>query len=434
MKKLMHILFWSVISAAFIGPGTVTTAASSGTQFGFALLWTLLFSTLACLILQEGSARITVMSGRNLAQAISTPDAYNNKFTRLLILSMVFGAIVIGCAAYEAGNILGSVAGIALCTDIPSYILTLLIGIIAGLLLYFAKTKTVARLMGVIVAVMGITFLITAVLIKPPLDQLIKGTVLPSYPEGSGLLILGLIGTTVVPYNLFLGSGIAQGQNLQELRFGLTVAILIGGMISMGVLVVGTAVQGSFTFNALSLALSEKVGIWAKYFFAVGLFAAGFSSAITAPLAAAITAKGLFNKINNSKWHETSWFYRSVWLIVLLSGMFFGVIGVQPIPVIILAQALNGVVLPFVAVFLFYIVNNQLLMGRDGVNTLVPNILMMIVIGVTMTLGVLSLSKVITRILDVPMISYRYVLICSALITIAILIPVLRSVLKKKKG
>jgi manganese transport protein len=434
MKKLMHILFWSVISAAFIGPGTVTTAASSGTQFGFALLWTLLFSTLACVVLQEGSARITVMSGQNLAQAISAPYTYNNKAIRLLVLFVVFGAIVIGCAAYEAGNILGSIAGIALCTDIPSEILTLLIGIIAGLLLYFAKTKTVARLMGVIVAVMGITFLITAVLIKPPLILLIKNTFIPTFPEESGLLILGLIGTTVVPYNLFLGSGIAQGQNLQELRFGLTVAILIGGLISMGVLVVGTAVQGMFTFKALSLALSEKVGLWAKYCFAVGLFAAGFSSAITAPLAAAITAKGLFNATSSTKWHETSWFYRSVWLAVLLSGIFFGVIGVRPIPVIILAQALNGVVLPFVAVFLFYAVNNHLLMGRDGVNTMIPNIMMMIVIGVTMLLGVLSLSRVITKILGVPMISDRYVVLCSALITFTILIPILRSVLKKKKS
>ena len=69
MQRLLNILLWSVIAAAFIGPGTVTTAASSGARFGFALLWALLFSTVACLVLQEASARVAVVSGRTLALA-----------------------------------------------------------------------------------------------------------------------------------------------------------------------------------------------------------------------------------------------------------------------------------------------------------------------------------------------------------------------------
>ena len=70
MKRLLDVLFWSVISAAFIGPGTVTTAASAGAGYGFALLWALGFSTVACLVLQEASARLTLASGSDLGQAL----------------------------------------------------------------------------------------------------------------------------------------------------------------------------------------------------------------------------------------------------------------------------------------------------------------------------------------------------------------------------
>ena len=70
MRRLVSILLWSAISAAFIGPGTVTTAAAAGAGYGMSLLWALLFSTIACLSLQEASARLTIASGKPLAQAI----------------------------------------------------------------------------------------------------------------------------------------------------------------------------------------------------------------------------------------------------------------------------------------------------------------------------------------------------------------------------
>ncbi len=70
-NKLLNILFWSVISAAFIGPGTITTASKAGALFGFDLLWALVFSTFACLVLQEAVARLAIHSGTNLGEAIS---------------------------------------------------------------------------------------------------------------------------------------------------------------------------------------------------------------------------------------------------------------------------------------------------------------------------------------------------------------------------
>jgi Mn2+/Fe2+ NRAMP family transporter len=430
MRRFLQILLWSIIAAAFIGPGTVTTAASAGTRFGFSLLWALLFSTVACLVLQEASARVTVVSGRTLAQAIR--ERFQKGAVGLLVLLMVLGAILLGCAAYEAGNILGSVAGVRLQTTIPPELLTLAIGITSGLLLFFGTTKIIARFLGLIVALMGVMFLITAVLMKPNFGALIKGILMPALPEGSNLLVLGLIGTTVVPYNLFLGSGIAAGQKLSELRFGLSVSIIIGGVISMGILVVGTAISSSFSFTALSSALSQQIGEWAGTFFAVGLFAAGFSSAVTAPLAAAITAQGLFGATDSQHWRERSWRYRGVWMGVLAAGVFFGVIGVRPIPAIIIAQALNGILLPFVAVFLFIIINDLVLMGDRGVNSWFPNLLMGLVVAVTIVLGVSKTTSAVTAALRLPALSERALLLTATAVTLLLAIPIVRSVRKRR--
>ncbi len=391
MNRLLNILFWSIISAAFIGPGTITTAASAGARYQFALLWALLFSTVACLILQEASARITIVSEKNLGQAIRYQ--FHRRVERLLVISLVSGAIILGCAAYEAGNILGGVAGALLAIPLSRSQMTLLVGLLAGLLLWFGKTRRVAQFLGGLVGLMGIAFLSTALSLKPSMSELLRGTLRPAFPTGSGLLVLGLIGTTVVPYNLFLGSGIARGSKLPEMRFGLSIAILLGGIISMGVLVVGSAVQGQFSFEALSATLAGALGDWARFFFALGLFAAGFSSAITAPLAAAITARSLFECPDGLSWDEKGRAFRGVWLGVLAVGVLFGLADIKPIPAIILAQALNGVLLPFVAVFLLIAVSDRSLMGDDAINGAVANSLMSIVVAITVVLGLSGILR-----------------------------------------
>ncbi len=432
MNRLLQILFWSVISAAFIGPGTVTTAASSGAQFSYSLLWAILFSTFACLILQEAGARLTVVSGQNLGQAIQAQ--FRGKISGLLVLLLVLGAIVLGSAAYEAGNILGGVAGAMLGSGMSRTVLTLLIGAAAGGFLFFGSTQTVAKLLGMVVAFMGLAFLFTVFLLKPPIGQMIKGALIPSFPAGSGLLIMALIGTTVVPYNLFLGSGIAAGQKISELRFGLSVAIILGGLISMGVLIVGASIAGNFTYNALSDSLSVKLGTWAKLFFAFGLFAAGFSSAITAPLAAAITAKSLFGAQNEDRWDEKSWRYRTTWFTILLIGVGFGLADVRPIPAIILAQALNGILLPFVAVFLLLAVNDRKLMGSSGLNSSRLNFFTGIVVITTIFLGVMNITKAGSKIFDISITGQQIPLIVSVIVTLLLAIPVASLIIKNRKS
>ena len=430
MRKILSILFWSIITAAFIGPGTVTTAASSGARFGYDLLWALLFSTIACLVLQEASARVTVVSGLSLGEAIR--QQFQGGLKGFSVLVMVLGAIIFGCAAYQTGNILGGVTGAVLGTGLSAKLLTLLVGGIAAVLLWLGSPRTVAYVLSIVVAFMGLVFLVTAFLLKPPLAGLLSGTLIPSLPRGSGLLVLGLIGTTVVPYNLFLGSGLAKGQTLPELRFGLSIAILLGGLISMGILVVGAAIETTFSFEALAATLSGRLGPWGGPFFAFGLFAAGMSSAVTAPLAAAMTARSLFEKADENHWHVRSWRYRSIWIGVLLVGVGFGLADVQPIPAIILAQALNGVVLPFVAVFLILVVNDRNLMGERGLNSFFLNTIMSAVVVVTLILGIMNIAKAVASTLGFSTPAESFILISSLIVSLLIAIPLARAIQKRR--
>jgi len=401
-SRFMSILFWSVISAAFIGPGTVTTATNAGASFGFDLLWTFVFSTIACVVLQEASARITVYSGKNLGQAIARH--FEGHSARTLVLILIVGAIIVGCAAYETGNILGSVIGLSFIIDLPEWILVLGVVILSFICLNLPSLQSIAKFMGFTVIVMGFAFLGTAIYLEPDYTLILKGSFIPTIPDGNGagLLILGLIGTTVVPYDLFLGSGIvSKSQTIGEMRFGLSVAIILGGIISMSILSVGTIITGEFSFEALTQALVLHTGKWAVIIFGIGMFAAGFSSAITAPLASAITAQSLFEGKHPEKWDKNSRNFRAVWLFVLLVGLGFGLADIKPIPAIILAQALNGLILPFISIFIIFVVNDPTLMGREGINGWVSNILMGIIVWVTLILGLTNVIQAIESVWDI---------------------------------
>lgn len=376
------VLFWSIISAAFIGPGTVTTCSMAGARFGLDLLWALTFSTVGTIVLQEAAARLTIASGRNLGEVVSQVVGGGGRSLSMLL----FAAVALGCAAYQAGNILGAVAGLSLLTGLSTAGLTVGVGVLCMGLLWVGSTRLIANFLGVVVFGMGLAFAYVAYQTGPSAADTGAALVVPALPAGSLVLVIGLIGTTIVPYNLFLGSGIGQHQSIAEMRWGIAVAVVIGGLISMAILVAGTGLTGEFTFQNVAASLSARLGAWAGWLFAFGLFAAGFTSALTAPLAAAVTGKSLLN------WPESSATYRAVWLTVMGVGLLFGLLNVKPVPVIILAQAVNGVLLPFVTIFLLLAVNTPGVLSETYRNSLWQNGLMVLVVMVTAFLGLRNLA------------------------------------------
>ena len=186
-----------IVAAAFIGPGTVTTATLAGASFGTALLWALLFSTVATMALQEMAARLGLVTGRGLGEAI------RDRFTggsRVLAIAMVIAAIGLGNAAYQTGNLLGGALGIegAIGGDVRIWVAA--IGAVAAMLLWRGSYKAVERVMVVMVGLMSVVFLATAAVVIPQTEGLLSGLFVPSLPSGSLLVAVGLI-----------GKGIAEG-------------------------------------------------------------------------------------------------------------------------------------------------------------------------------------------------------------------------------
>lgn len=430
-QRLLNILFWSVISAAFIGPGTVTTAASSGAGFGYTLIWALIFSASACFVLQEASARITAVSGLNLGEAMQKEYQHTRLGKTIIWLTLL--AILSGCIAFETGNILGAVAGITLIHDsisVPAVVLS--IGAISAFLLWKGTIRQIAATLGVIVAVMGFCFAVTALLIPHDLFSMAKTGLVPSIPPGAELLVLGLIGTTVVPYNIFLGSGLKHAQSPSEMKLSMGIAIGLGGLISIAILLTGTAITGEFTFEALASALTDQLGGWALWLLGVGLFGAGLSSTLTAALAASITVKSLLVQPHNKHfWAETGIRFRFVWMFVLAIGLTFGMLQVQPVPAIILAQALNGIILPIVAVILFLLLNNDNILPKPHQNGRLYNILTAVVVYLTMLIGLTNVTRALSRMLDMDLLNQRGVLLLSIVLFLLVMIPIGKKLFQK---
>ena len=392
MKRIATILLWSAIAAAFIGPGTVTAAASAGAGTGPALLWAILFSGIATFTLQEFAGRLAVTTGEDLATVLRR--RYPAGFPRLMTLLVVGGAILLGCAAYEAGNILGGAAGAMLAVEESKEAVTLILALAAGALLLAGSPQGVARLMAGFVALMGAGFLAVAISLAPDAGPLLAGLVpTPGFADDPAALlgVLALVGTTVVPYNLFLGAALARGQDIADMRFGLAVSVGLGVLITAAILVVGTALAGEFSFEALGDTLADRLGGWARAGFGIGLLAAGVSSAVTAPLAAAITARGLFGR-DAEAWQPNGWRFRGVWLAVLAIGLGFGLADVRPGPAILAAQAFNGALLPLVALFLLAAMNDEALLG-ERVNGLAANGFGLLVVGVATMLGLTAVAR-----------------------------------------
>jgi len=392
----------TLVAAAFIGPGTVTLCTLAGVNFGFHLLWAMVLSIIATIVLQEMASRLGIISQKGLSEVIRSE--IKHPIINKLILLLILSAIVVGNASYEAGNISGGILGLETITGefrivLGNYslnILSFVVGIIAFTLLYIGSYKFLERVLVMLVLIMSLSFLITAFLTKPDIFNILEGALIPSFPEGSLLTILGLVGTTVVPYNLFLHASLVKEKwnnpkDLKDVRKDTIVSIALGGLVSMAIIISASSIGLGEISSAADLAksLAPLYGDFASYFLGIGLFAAGITSAITAPLAAAYVARGCFGWKSDLKSKQ----FRAVWFLILLLGVVFSSLGLKPIEIIKFAQVANGVLLPVVAGILLWMVNKKVVLG-NYVNSKFQNILGFIILIITIFLGLRGLDKV----------------------------------------
>lgn len=390
-----------VIAAAFIGPGTVTVCTLAGVNFGYSLLWALVLSIVATLALQEISGRIGISTGQDLSQLLR--NSKSNTFFRLVSIVIVLMAIVLGNAAYESGNITGANLGLEIFWKAPTVqigVLTIqtgnfLIGAISIALLYLGNYKSLEKLFIALVILMSLAFTITAFLTDPDWSLVFKGFI-PHWNNQEFLTIVSLIGTTVVPYNLFLYASLAKERWKKEdgvswMRKDIGISVILGGLVSMAILMVGASSISSKVSNALDVSkgLEPVFGATAKYLMGIGFLAAGLTSSLTAPLAAALVVCGIFGWSQDLK----SLPMRISMSLVLLLGLIFASFGIKPVQLITLSQLANGILLPLISGWIIWVGSQKSIMGNRR-SSLRSNIIYFAIWMITLILGIKSIGTV----------------------------------------
>ena len=392
----------TLITAAFIGPGTVTICTIAGVSFGYQLLWTLLLAITATVFLQEMVMRIGIVSQSSLSEIIR--KKISPKAIRVILIFLIISAIVIGNSAYQSGNISGAVLGLE--TVFEDFYLTIhslkinlypiVIGMIAMTLFYIGNYLTLERILICIVLLLSLCFLVSIVILMPPIKEILKGLFVPQIPQGSLLTVIGLIGTTVVPYNLFLHANLSKEKwkNPKNISNGirdLIISVSIGGIISLSIII--TAASSNLTsindVSDLAVGIEPLLGIHANTLIGFGLFAAGLTSAITAPLAAAYVTCNCFGWKNSLKSKN----FRTMFFMILAFGVVVSSLDFQLLQVIQFAQITNGILLPIVVGIILFVINQSSLLGQY-VNTRIQNIIGVVILLLTILLSIKSILAV----------------------------------------
>lgn len=385
----------AMITGSFIGPGTVTTATRTGASFGYSLLWTIVFSIIATIILQEMAARLGIVTKEGLSEAIK--KQFDDPILKTLSVALVGSSITLGCIAYMGGDLTGTAIGLSTITGISNRILGPIMGVVILFIITRGSIRWLEKLLTFLVALMATIFVITMIIVKPDLGGIVKGLI-PIIPENGLMLCIALIGTTIVPYNFFIHAVSAKNSfdstdKLELSKWDIYLSIGVGGLITAAIMITAGTVMYGFTVESaadLSIQLEPLLGSSAKIFLSIALVAAGLSSAVVTPLGASYVLAGLFGWEYSKKDKR----FLAVNVGILVLGIFVSATGFNPLTIIVLAQALNGIILPVVVIYLVYATSSKKLLG-EFTNSIFAKVVGVAISGITIILGTSSLFSAI---------------------------------------
>ena len=294
-----------LVSVGYMDPGNWATDLAGGSQFGYKLIWVLLMSNLMALLLQSLSARLGIVRGRDLAQA-------NRETYPRYINYALYGLAEIAIAATDLAEILGMAIGLQLLTGLP-LIWGVSITVLDTFLFLFLQRLGIRKMEAFIIAliaVIGVSFLIEIILVKPQLAEVATGFI-PTIPNDTALYIaIGIIGATVMPHNLYLHSALVQTRKIKRDDAGIkkalklnfidsTIALNLAFFVNAAILVLAATAffktgrtdvaEIKVAHELLPSFLGTKL---APILFAIALIASGQSSTITGTLAGQIVMEG----------------------------------------------------------------------------------------------------------------------------------------------
>lgn len=382
-----------LVTVGFIDPGNWAANLAAGADYGYALLWMVTLSTLMLILLQHNVAHLGIATGLCLSEAAAI--YIKPRYSKLLLSSAMLASISTSLA-----EILGGAIALQMLFDIPVRAGAILVTILVIIMLYTNSYKMMERWIISFVSIIGLSFLYELSLVNIDWNAAVQGWVEPSFPSGSMIIIMSVLGAVVMPHNLFLHSEIIQSRqwNLKEEKvikkqlkyeFADTIfSMVVGWAINSAMIILAAATffQTKTPVTELQQAnqlLAPLLGNHAAIVFAIALLFAGIASTITSGMAAGSIFAGMFKepydiKDNHSRLGVAISLLIGLGIIFLISNPFSG---------LIYSQMFLSIQLPFTIFLQVYLTSSEKVMGKYK-NSKTSNIMLYTIGGIVTLLNI----------------------------------------------
>lgn len=400
---------------SILGPGTIAASAgndaggiatysSTGAAFGYTLLWAFIPMTISLIVVQEMCVRMGVVTGQGLADMIR--EQFGVRWTAFVMLSLLVA---------NTGVIISEFVGIGQAAELFGISRFLAIPVSGGLVWWLVVKGSQKRVERVFLgmSLVFFTYVISAFLSKPDWSEVAVNIVSPSFSLDSAYLftVMALIGTTIAPFmQIYVQSAaVEKGMDKDHLaiaRADVIVGMTFADLIAVFIVICTAAtlhVQGITSIDSAATAAESLVpiaGIYAKYLFAVGLFGAAMLAMGVVPLATAYSVSEAlgFEKGLSRSFREAPIFLGIFTALVLIGAVVAMLPGIPPITLLLVAQCVNGILLPVLLLAIVKLANDREIMGEYR-NSLGFNILAYSTTAVVSVLSLLLIGATIADIL-----------------------------------
>lgn len=363
-----------LVTVGFIDPGNWASNFAAGSEFGYALLWVVTLSTIMLIVLQHNVAHLGIVTGLCLSEAAT-------KYTPKWISRPILGTAVLASISTSLAEILGGAIALEMLFDIPIVWGSVLTTVLVSILLFTNSYKKTERFIIAFVSVIGLSFIYELFLVEIDWPQAVHGWIVPSFPEGSMLIIMSVLGAVVMPHNLFLHSEVIQSHEynkqddasirrvLKYELFDTLFSMIVGWAINSAMILLAAATFFKHGIHVEELQqaktlLEPLLGNHAVLVFALALLMAGISSTTTSGMAAGSIFAGIFGESYHIKDSHSQLGVILSLGVALLAIFFIG----NPFKGLLISQMILSMQLPFTVFLQVSLTSSRRVMG-DYVNS-----------------------------------------------------------------
>jgi len=359
-----------LVTVGFIDPGNWASNLAAGAGFGYTLLWMVTLSTIMLIILQHNVAHLGIATGLCLSEAASI-------YLKPVYSRAILGSAMLASISTSLAEILGGAIALQMLFDIPIRIGSLLVTLFVIIMLFTNTYSVIEKWIIAFVSVIGLSFLYELSLASIDWPEAVRGWVTPSFPDGSMIVVMSVLGAVVMPHNLFLHSEVIQSRQWnreedsvikKQLRFEFLdtlFSMLIGWAINSAMILLAAATffKSGVEVTELQQAnhlLAPLLGKHAAVVFAVALLFAGVASTITSGMAAGTIFAGAYKEPYDIKDNHS----RVGVIVSLLIAFVLILLITNPFQGLIISQMLLSIQLPFTIFLQVYLTSSEKVMGK----------------------------------------------------------------------